>query len=315
MLVGTAGQAFLLREPAAVASVLAIYEHLLAVAAAQGGWLGPEAAAGQEGGMVYWPRWPVMMFFASVFEFNGDARGVAAGVAWCRLAAARVEAADPALGMDYAGVRTQDWLWAIFTVLDLPPAAGVAPADAAWLEGFARELQARLEKIVNYEESWYVDPAQGGTFVTTAATGARMNLVSHGVNNGMALKSGAMRFRLEGGALGRASSFTRLELMDRAFNAHHATPARCARNCDPNKPQNPNPTARPMTLNQQATTGCRRASFPATSTSRARCPRTARRHAPSWRPCFRTMSSSRRLEMRCLPSARSALRIMHSPAP
>ena len=35
------------------------------------------------------------------------------------------------------------------------------------------------------------------------------------------------------------------------FNAHYATPARCARNCDPNNPPNPNPTARPTTLNQR----------------------------------------------------------------
>jgi hypothetical protein len=54
-LVGFAGQALLLREPAQTARVLGWVEHLLAVAAAQDGWLGPLSAAGQEGGMVYWP--------------------------------------------------------------------------------------------------------------------------------------------------------------------------------------------------------------------------------------------------------------------
>jgi len=61
LLVGSAGQAFLLRDGAAIARVLGYVEHVLAVAAAQGGWLGPLAAAGQEGGMTYWPRWPVCM--------------------------------------------------------------------------------------------------------------------------------------------------------------------------------------------------------------------------------------------------------------
>jgi hypothetical protein len=127
--------------------------------------------------MVYWPRWPVCMVFISVFEWNGDARGVQACVAWTRLAAALVNASDPPLGMDYAGVRTQDWIWAIESLLDLPPAAGISPADAEWLEGFARELQARLSKIVDYENSWYVDPAAGGTFITVAASGGAMNLI------------------------------------------------------------------------------------------------------------------------------------------
>jgi hypothetical protein len=44
---------------------------------------------------------------------------------------------------------------------------------------------------------------------------------------------------------------TLFQAMLGAFNAHHAAPARCARNCDPNEPQNPN-TARPTILNHQA---------------------------------------------------------------
>jgi hypothetical protein len=220
VLVGYTGQALLLREPAQTARVLAWAEHMLAVAAAQDGWLGPPSAAGQEGGMVYWPRWPICMFFISIFEFNGDTRGIAASIAWTRAAAALVNASTPPLGMDYAGVRTADWLWAIQSLLDLP--AGVVGAgDAAWLEGFARELQARLVQIVDWEKEWYVDPAQGGRFPTEAVTGGGMNLVSHGVNNGMALKSGAMRWRLEGGSLGRQSSLQRLALMDR----YHGLPS------------------------------------------------------------------------------------------
>lgn len=220
MFVGSVGQAFLLRDGDAIDRLFACYEHVLSVAASQGGWLGPPSAAGQEGGMVYWPRWPICMVFISIFEWNSDPRGVQACIQWTRLAAAKVAAADPPLGMDYAGVRTQDWLWAIQSLLDLPDGV-VAPADAVWLEGFALELQARLKAIVDYEQSWYVDPAEGGRFVTGPATGAAMNLVSHGVNNGMALKSGAMRFRLEGGTLGRQSSFERLELMDR----YHGLPS------------------------------------------------------------------------------------------
>jgi hypothetical protein len=97
----------------------------------------------------------------------------------------------------------------------------VAPADAAFLEEFARELQVRYKAIVNLEEHWFVDPSAGGYFPTEACTGGGMNLSCHGVNTGMMLKSGAMRYRLEGGSLGRQSSFERLALLDR----YHGLPS------------------------------------------------------------------------------------------
>ena len=42
---------------------------------------------------------------------------------------------------------------------------------------------------------------------------------------------------------------------DGAFNAHHAAPARCARNCDLNDPNTPT-LARPSTLNHQRPAAC-----------------------------------------------------------
>jgi hypothetical protein len=48
------------------------------------------------------------MVFISIYELNGDTRGVQACIEWTKLAAQRVNASDPPLGFDYAGVRTSD---------------------------------------------------------------------------------------------------------------------------------------------------------------------------------------------------------------
>ena len=109
---------------------------------------------------------------------------------------------------DYSGVRFQDWLWVIQYLIDSP---ATPAAELPFLYNMTNHIYTLGNAIVDYEHNWFVE----GKFPTGPCTGNQETLTSHGVNQGMAMKSGAMWYRQSGNTLGVTSSTTRLELMDK----------------------------------------------------------------------------------------------------
>lgn len=124
--------------------------------------------------MYYWPRWPVCMALFSWYEYTNDFKYLNATIQWQYSAASRLAAGNPSIGVEWTGVRMQDWLWTIQYLLDSP---AVGDVDKEFLWTFSLKLKSIFLGIVDYEGKWYVDPANGGQFPTQAVTDC--TLINH----------------------------------------------------------------------------------------------------------------------------------------
>ena len=178
------------------------------------GWLGPD---NHDSGMIYWPRWPILFTFVNFYEYTGDTTYINASIAWLHAAANRLP--NEPMYYDWTGVRYQDWVLAIQYLID----CDATPAsEIPFLINFITIIYSKGKEIQNWEETWFVDPANGGWFPTEAVPGDKCNLTNHGVNQGQAVKSAAVFYRsqLRPDLDLKFSSYERLRLLD----TYHGTP-------------------------------------------------------------------------------------------
>jgi hypothetical protein len=120
VIAGYSAQAILLNDTAQMTTLHRWVNYLLAHQTAAG-WLGPEGE--NDSGMLYWPRWPILVTFFQLFEATGDVRLINSSIAWLHEADRRLDTKP--MGYDWTGVRWQDWLYVIQYLIDSPatPAA------------------------------------------------------------------------------------------------------------------------------------------------------------------------------------------------
>ena len=85
---GHVPMSILLRDTAQLTKMKGWVDYVLAHAGADG-TLGPKQA-NNDGGMYYWPRWPVLAAFYNWFEYSGDTRVITASLAWLHRADAQL---------------------------------------------------------------------------------------------------------------------------------------------------------------------------------------------------------------------------------
>jgi hypothetical protein len=192
---GVVPLAFALEDGALEAKVKRSIDYILAHQHADG-WLGPVGDNLKHKPYDVWPLFPLFKALTQYQEVTNDPRIVPALLSCCRkidqliereplYSWARFRAADLALSLYWLHDRTKE----------------------AWLLDLARKAFAQ-------SHDWR---AQFDDFRFTAKTQGKFELDTHGVNTGMALKYGGLRYRLTGDAKDKDAVFRTLELLDR----HH----------------------------------------------------------------------------------------------
>lgn len=166
---------------------------------------------------MYWPRWPIVLTFLAWHEYGvtingtGDERVLQASLKWMHIAYQNITSNFP-LDNGWGGFRWQDFLLPIQALIDYPftPAA-----ELPLLYQLQQEVYKQGIRVIDWERNWYVP----GKFLTKSAPA--WGMLPHGVNNAMAIKSGALVWRGGLNPAGNQSSYTRLSLYDQ----YHASPA------------------------------------------------------------------------------------------
>ena len=212
-------QAIILRDPAQLAQCEAWINHLLAVQASYGtGWLGIDLAK-RDGGMTYWPQWPVILSMLAWREWgvalNGteDARIVPAILANLHNASGLLETRP--MGRDWSGTRWQDFVFTVQAVMDCPT---VPPSELPFLAQLAATAYEQGKKNGIDWASYYAS-TNGYTFPHEAV--GSWDYLPHGVNNAMAAKGGAVTWRQGLDPQGNVSSWTR----DQNIMQWHGSPS------------------------------------------------------------------------------------------
>lgn len=204
--------ALLLEDEVLMATANSTLTYILDHARADG-WLGPDLGNGN--GMEYWIVWPVLKAMFSWAEATGDTRMLPAALTYLHTAYTRMTTVDP-LGYSWQSVRWADYAVVTQYLLDaafLP----VPPSETAFLLNLTTAIYDQsLKAGVDFENVWFKE----GWFPTQAVPGNECNLTNHGVNTGMAVKSGSILYRLTGEQLGIDSSYERLALLDK----YHGVP-------------------------------------------------------------------------------------------
>jgi hypothetical protein len=89
------------------------------------------------------------------------------------------------------------------------------------IDGLAPDLDA-TQKRGDHRHAYHTHSStttRGGSRLNAFAPGSNQGMETHGVNNGEALKEGAVRFRLSGNSSDALSSHTRMELLDQYHGA------------------------------------------------------------------------------------------------
>lgn len=167
--------------------------------------------------MYYWPRWPIIFTFVGWYEYTGDATFINSSIWWLHRASDSLNS-DP-MQYDWTGVRYQDWVLAIQYLIDCD---ATPSSEIPFLTDLISTVYNQGKNIQNWEEVWFVDPANGGWFPTEAVPGDQCNLTNHGVNTGQAVKSAAVFYRsqLRPDLDLKFSSYERLRLLD----TYHGVP-------------------------------------------------------------------------------------------
>ena len=211
-------QAILLNETAQLAQAARYIDYIIAHQGADG-WIGPSTPSGTPAGRLYWPRYPVLMAFFALYEYQikttgtGDARLINTSLAWLH----RSRELMRTIPYGRSGIGDSRWedllqpqAWLLDNVPSLPP------AERAFLLELSQEVYRQGTAVVDWERQWYVD----GWFPTTAVPSNRCNNTNHGVNSAMSVKSGAFVHRFGFNLAGNTSSYTRIALLDK----YHGVP-------------------------------------------------------------------------------------------
>jgi DUF1680 family protein len=160
------------------------------------GWLGPIGDSRKHKPYDVWPLFPLLKAMTQYQEATGDPRVIPAMLRCCRKT-------------DEVISREPMYSWARFRAADLA-------VSLYWLHDRTREpwLLDLAHKAFAQSHDWR---AQFDDFRFTGKTQGKFELDTHGVNTGMALKYGGVRYRLTGDSKDKDAVFRMLELLDR----HH----------------------------------------------------------------------------------------------
>jgi uncharacterized protein len=158
------------------------------------GWLGPLGDLQKHQPYDVWPLFPLFKALTQYQEASGDPRVVPTLLKCCRKID-EVIARRPMYS--WARFRAADFAVTLFWLYDRSP--------EPWLLELGRKAFAQ-------SHDWR---AQFDHFRFTGRTEGKFELDTHGVNTGMALKYGAVRFRLSGDASDKGAILQMLDLLDR----------------------------------------------------------------------------------------------------
>jgi hypothetical protein len=180
------------------------------------GWIGPDDMP--TNGDQYWGRFNVILSLEQYFEGSGDPQAIT--TIFNYLGEARRRMATVSIS-DWAAARAQDFVMGIFWLVDRFDTLPGVPAgySQAWLIDLA-DITIAQQVANGADWKTFFDTEQ---FVTVPAcvNGSYCGLYSHGVNIGQALKSQAVYYRRSQDLTDVASSYIRLDKLDK----YHGTPA------------------------------------------------------------------------------------------
>jgi len=216
VLQGYVPQAILLQDPEQLAQVQTWLDYLLEQQAAAGtGWLGPSPAS-RDGGMLYWPQWPIVLSFLAWREYKlsggepEDPRYLAGSLAWLHNASGMLETRP--MGRDWSGTRWQDFLYAIQAVQDCP---STPDSEQPFLTALSSTVYTQGNTHGINWASYYTPP----NFPKEAVPS--WDYLPHGVNNALAQKGGAVSWRAGLEVDGNLSSWQR----DGLIMQYHGSPS------------------------------------------------------------------------------------------
>lgn len=157
------------------------------------GWLGP---AGSKGYKDYdpWPRFVLLKALAQYHEATGDERVIAAMGRFFRFLDTLL---DKQPLFDWGQFRWMDGVWSVHWLYDR--------TGESWLLGLAAKLHAQgYDWNAHFDDFQYPERVAKGT-----------SLKTHGVNNAMAVKAGAVWFRQSGAKADYAAARRAIETLDR----------------------------------------------------------------------------------------------------
>ncbi|MFO0889373.1 MAG: glycoside hydrolase family 127 protein [Isosphaeraceae bacterium] len=185
--------AYLLDDPALQAKVKRFIDHILDHQHPDG-WLGPVGDTAGHKPYDPWPLFPLFKALTQYQEATGDPRVIPALMKCARKIG---QVIDQTPLYSWARMRAADFAVSLYWLH--------AATGEDWLLPLARKVFAQ-------SHDWR---AQFEDFKFTGRTQGKFNLDTHGVNTGMALKYGPIRYRLTGDRQDRQSVFRMLELLDR----------------------------------------------------------------------------------------------------
>jgi hypothetical protein len=158
------------------------------------GWLGPVGDSRKHKPFDVWPLFPLFKALTQYHEATGDPRVIPALLKCCRK-------------IDQVIAREPMYSWARFRAADFA-------VTLYWLHERTREpwLLKLAQTAFAQSHDWR---AQFDDFHFTTKTQGQFELDTHGVNTGMALKYGGVRYRLTGREQDRDAVFRMLDLLDR----------------------------------------------------------------------------------------------------
>ncbi len=192
---GLVPMAYLLDDPALQAKVKRSIDFILDHQQPDG-WLGPVGDAQKHKPYDVWPLFPLLKALTQYQEATGDPRVIPAMLRCCRK-------------IDEVISKEPMYSWARFRVADLA-------VSLYWLHDRTKEpwLLDLARKAFAQSHDWR---AQFDDFKFTARTQGKFELDTHGVNTGMGLKYGGVRYRLTGDPKDKDAVFRMLDQLDR----HH----------------------------------------------------------------------------------------------
>jgi hypothetical protein len=190
---GVVPLAYVLDDAALKAKVKRAIDYILDHQHADG-WLGPLGDSQKHKPYDVWPVFPLLKALTQYHEATGDPRVVPALLKCCRK-------------INQVIAREPMYSWARFRAADLA-------VTLYWLHDRSQEpwLLKLAQTAFAQSHNWR---AQFDNFRFTAKTQGKFELDTHGVNTGMALKYGGVRYRLTGDAKDKDAVFCMLDLLDR----------------------------------------------------------------------------------------------------
>jgi hypothetical protein len=185
---------------------------------APSGWIGPDDLAAD--GNQYWGRMNILLALLQHYEGGRNASAIACVFNYLAEAQRRLQGTP--LG-GWAAVRAQDWIMAIFWLVDNFDALQGVPQgrgfSQAWLLVLADQIHAQMLQNDADWKTWFDTPL----FPQTAACvrGMPCNMLTHGVNIGQAIKSEAVWFRRSQDLTDADSTYIRMRKLD----AYHGVPS------------------------------------------------------------------------------------------